>query len=145
MRWTRFALLALSVGCSSYDATQPQVPLAANPGCTATSQSPACLSIQAWGAVAGFVLNDADDCIIGAKVVVVDGMQAGASFTQTVCGFWDYADDIGYSFLKLPIGTPVKLRATAEGYETGEITAFPSNPFQYTTYIRLKEKQSGEL
>ena len=122
MRWIHCALLAVIAGCSSDEITQPKENV----------QPP-----QYFGAVAGFVLSANDDCIIGAKVVVVDGVRAGASFTQTVCGIWDYGSDLGYSFVNLPIGTPVTLRATADGFTAKEITALPRNPYQYTTYIRL--------
>lgn len=94
----------------------------------------------ALGSIAGFVIDDElRDCIIGARVVLVDGPQAGAVFEQTVCGFWDYGDDLGYSFHNLPFAQHT-LRATADGYESAEIRATPSNPFQYTTMIVLKKK-----
>ena len=32
-------------------------------------------------------------------------MGLSAAFIQTVCGFWDYGEDLGYSFHNLPIGT----------------------------------------
>jgi hypothetical protein len=73
-------------------------------------------------------------------VQLVDGPQAGAVFLQTVCGFWDYGEDLGYSFHNLPFAT-YTLRASADGYESAEIHATPSNPYQYTTMIVLKKKQ----
>ena len=68
---------------------------------------------------------------------MMDGPRAGDSFLQTVCGFWDYGEDLGYSFNDLPIGITVTLRASAIGYRSVELRATPTNPYQYTTMIRL--------
>jgi hypothetical protein len=68
---------------------------------------------------------------------MVDGPQAGAVFVQTVCGFWDYGEDLGYSFHGLPFGVTVTLRATADGYKTAETRGVATNPYQYTTMLTL--------
>jgi hypothetical protein len=88
------------------------------------------------GTVAGFVLTEADECIIGAQVEVVDGPRAGSRVTQTTCGFWDYGIENGYAFT-FSSGEAVTFRATAAGYKPAQIRAFPTNPYQYTTYIVL--------
>lgn len=93
------------------------------------------------GSIAGFVIDESDQCIIGARVELIDGPQAGAVFVQTVCGFWDYGADLGYSFHDLPFGIPVTVRATAEGYESANRRVAPTNPYSYTTIIVLTKKQ----
>ena len=87
--------------------------------------------------IAGFVLDSSDNCIVGARVELMNGSTASATFTQTVCGFWDYGDDLGFSFHNLAAGVPMTVRASAPGYKTGQIIATPSNPYQYTNYIYL--------
>jgi hypothetical protein len=91
--------------------------------------------------IAGFVIDKSDQCIIGARVEVIDGPRAGAAFVQTVCGFWDYGDDLGFSFHELPVGTPVTVRATANGYKPADTRAVPTNPYSYTTMIVLTKEQ----
>ena len=110
----------------------PTYPITTEPPTnTPTPQPP----IAAIGSIAGFVIDADEQCIIGARVEMIDGPQAGKSFVQTVCGFWDYGADLGYSFHNLPAGVAVTIRATAEGYKPAEKTAVPTNPFQYTTMI----------
>ena len=92
------------------------------------------------GSIAGFVIDQSHQCIVGARVELIDGPQAGAVFVQTVCGFWDYGDDNGYSFNELPVGIAVTMRATAKGYVPAEILAMPTNPYSYTTMIVLKKE-----
>lgn len=91
----------------------------------------------ALGSIAGFVIDSSDECIIGARVEILDGPRAGESFVQTMCGFWDYGDDLGYSFSNLSVGIPVTLRASATGYYSVVQRATPTNPFSYTTMIVL--------
>ncbi len=91
-------------------------------------------------AIAGFVIDASEECIVGARVEVIDGPRAGASFVQTKCGFWDYGADIGYSFQGLP-HQPVLLRATANGYKTADVVGTPAMPYQYTTYIVMTKNQ----
>lgn len=93
------------------------------------------------GTIAGFVIDESDECIMGARVELVDGPQAGAVFVQTVCGFWDYGHDLGYSFHGLPTGAPLTVRATAEGYRSAETRAAPTSPYSYTTMIVLTRDQ----
>jgi hypothetical protein len=129
-------ILVLAGACSQHEFPTSAVPPTTTPPVTPGAQ-------PSNAAVAGFVI-DADDrnqCIIGARVELVDGPQAGAVFVQTVCGFWDYSTNLGYSFLGLPSGIPVTLRATAKGYKPAEILGVPTNPFQYTTMIVLTKEQ----
>ncbi len=91
-------------------------------------------------AVAGFVIDASEACIVGARVEVMDGPRKGESFVQTKCGFWDYGADIGYAFQGLP-HQPVLLRATANGYKTADVVGTPTMPYQYTTYIVMKKNQ----
>ena len=102
--------------------------------------NPPAPSPSANNSIAGFVIDASESCIVGARVEVIDGPLAGASFVQTKCGFWDYGADIGYAFNGLP-GKPVTLRATAEGYKTAEVVGTPTNPYSYTTYIILTKTQ----
>ena len=134
-----FALLyaPLLSGCS--DASEqrfPTYPTSIEPTVPAVTPTPQ----PAIGSIAGFVIDAFDECIIGARVEMIDGPQAGTSFVQTVCGFWDYGDDLGYSFHNLPLGITVTIRATAEGYKSSEISAFATNPYQYTTMILLTKE-----
>ena len=78
-----------------------------------------------------------------ARVELIDGPQAGAVFVQTVCGYWDYGEDLGYSFSGLPLGIPVTLRATATGYKPAQIQVTPTNPYSYTNWIVLTKESSG--
>lgn len=93
------------------------------------------------GSIAGFVIDSAEHCIIGARAELIDGPRAGAVFVQTVCGFWDYGDDLGYSFNDLPLGVPATIRATASGYQSAEVRAVPTNPYSYTTMIVLTKER----
>jgi hypothetical protein len=95
----------------------------------------------AVGSIAGFVIDKSDECIIGARVEMIDGPQAGAVFVQTVCGFWDYGEDLGYSFHKLPVGASITLRATAAGYKMAETRGWATNPYQYTTMVTLVKEE----
>ena len=104
---------------------------------TTTTAPPSSAPQTSIGSVAGFVIDESDQCIIGARVVLIDGPRAGAVFVQTVCGFWDYGENLGYSFHDLTIGVPVTVRATATGYMPAERRALPSNPYSYTTMIVL--------
>ena len=71
---------------------------------------------------------------------VVEGLKAGASFVQKGCNPWDYSGNEGYMF-DLPPGLHVILRATAEGYKPVELRVWPTNPYAYTTTIRLTKQQ----
>jgi hypothetical protein len=96
---------------------------------------------KATGSIAGFVIDKSDACIIGARAEMIDGPQAGAVFVQTVCGFWDYGEDLGYSFHGLPFGATVTLRASADGYKTAETRGVATDPYQYTTMLTLVKEQ----
>jgi hypothetical protein len=93
------------------------------------------------GSIAGFVLDESEQCIVGARVELrVDETHSNV-FTQTVCaGFWDYLPNQGFAFHELPLGAVFTLRATAPGYRQGEARASAMNPFQYTTYITLEKE-----
>ena len=94
---------------------------------------------------AGFVFNG-DQCLIGARVEMIDGPHAGAVSVQTECEPW-YDSFPGYYFLDLPFGIPVTLRASAKGYTPTEIRAVPANlpvpswdaRFYTTTILLTKE------
>jgi hypothetical protein len=124
---------ALLSGCKlpSESVTPPTDSTAATPPFTGAPNA----------SIAGFVIDESDQCIIGARVELIDGPRPGAVFVQTLCGFWDYGDDLGYSFHNLPWGIPVTARATAEGYKPEEKRAVPTNPYSYTTMIVLKKEQ----
>jgi hypothetical protein len=92
---------------------------------------------QLKGAIAGQVIDESAECIIGARVELIDGPQAGAVFVQTSCG-WDYST--GYLFSGLPRGLTMTVRATAKGYLPAETLARPTNPSSYTTMIVLKKE-----
>ena len=72
---------------------------------------------------------------------LIDGLGVGPAFVQTVCGFWDYGDDIGFSFHNLPVGVTMTVRATAAGYKPAEVHAVASMPYSYTTMIVLAKEQ----
>lgn len=127
-------ILVLAVACSRSEL--PTGPTTGTQPPTAGAQPP-----TTYGTIAGFVIDQSDQCIIGARAELIDGPQAGAAFVQTVCGFWDYADDIGYSFHNLPVGLPVTVRATAKGYKPAEMRASATMPFSYTTMIVLTKEQ----
>ena len=106
-----------------------------------TTSTPLTPAQSLTGSIAGFVIDKSEQCIMGARVQMIDGPRAGEVFVQNVCGFWDYGEDLGFSFHGLPSGTPVTVRATADGYTPANISATPSNPFSYTTMIVLAQKQ----
>lgn len=127
-------ILVLAVACSSCE-----LPTSATTGAQpppAGAQPP-----TTYGTIAGFVIDESDQCVIGARVELINGPRAGTAFVQTVCGFWDYGDDIGYSFHDLPVGMSVTVRATAQGYKPAEMTAAPTNPYSYTNLIVLTKEQ----
>lgn len=128
------ACAALLGGC-----TLPSESVAPPPDTTTATQP--FTGGQPNASIAGFVIDQSDQCIIGARVELIDGPRAGAVFVQTVCGFWDYGEDLGYSFHNLPSGIPVTVRATAEGYKPAEKHAAPTNPYSYTTMIVLAKEQ----
>jgi hypothetical protein len=118
---------ALLSGCK--DALEPVAPPVSSTPLTPGAQ-------HTGGSIAGFVIDEAEQCIIGARVELIDGPRAGAVFVQTECGFWDYGD-VGYSFNDLPLGLPTTIRATASHYQSAEMRAVPTNPYSYTTMIVL--------
>jgi hypothetical protein len=125
----------LLTGCT--DATDPKV-LPPDPEIPLVPIEP---NAPVYGSIAGFVIDESDDCIIGARVELIGGLQPGPVFVQTVCGFWDYGADLGFSFHNLPNGTAFTIRATAPGYELAERIAAPSNPYSYTTMIVLRKER----
>jgi hypothetical protein len=127
-------ILVLAVACSRSEL--PTGPTTATQPPTAGAQP-----TTTNGTIAGFVIDESDQCIIGARVELIDGPRAGVAFVQTVCGFWDYGDDIGYSFHNLPIGMPVTVRATAKGYKPAENRVAATMPYSYTTMIVLTKEQ----
>lgn len=120
-------LCACSETSSSGGPTSPEAPAAQPPMSTV-------------GAIAGFVLDESRDCVIGARIEMVDGPGAGTAFVQTYCHFWGYESDNGYSFVNLPVGSRITIRASAKGYKASEITAIAANPYQYTTDIVLSRE-----
>src|SRR6478736_145468 len=104
MKLTRALLVfVLAVSCSRSElTTAPAAPARPSP----ESSQPT----LGYGTIAGFVIDRSDQCIIGARVELIDGPGAGAASVQTVCGFWDYGEDIGYAFHNLPVGMEVTVR-----------------------------------
>jgi len=131
-----YALLifVLAVACSRSELTTGP---ATAPALSPEGSQP----IATDGTIAGFVIDRSDQCIIGARVELIDGPRAVAAFVQTVCGFWDYGEDIGYSFHNLPIGMAVTVRAAATGYKPAEVRGVASMPYSYTTMIVLTKEQ----
>lgn len=140
--WTCASILgaivsaALLTGCK--DAPEPVAPPVSSTPLTPVPQ-PA--PQPTGGSIAGFVIDAAEHCIVGARVELIDGPQAGAVVVQGgECGFWDYGD-VGYSFNDLPLGVPATIRATASGYQSAEVRAVATNPFSYTTMIVLTKEE----
>jgi len=131
---------ALLLGCqnAAEPVAQPTKPTTATPPPT---PPPTPSAPSTTGSIAGFVIDKSEQCIIGARVEMIDGPRAGDVFVQTVCGFWDYGDDLGYSFHDLPLGIPVTVRATAQGYRPADRRVAPTNPYSYTTMIVLTKEQ----
>ena len=139
------AVAWFGVSCVPITAAPPPAPLPpppppAPPAPPAPPPPPPGAS-TAIASVAGFVIDESDQCIIGARVELIDGLRAGAVFVQTVCGFWDYGEDLGFSFHDLPSGIPVTLRATAKGYKSADKRVTPTNTYSYTTMIVLTKEQ----
>ena len=127
---------ALLNGCN--EAREPVAP----PGERGTATQPLTPGPQpSIGAIAGFVMDESDQCIIGARVELIDGPRAGAAFVQGQCYVWGNVGDDGYSFTGLPAGLFVTVRATAKGYKTAEKSAKAANPYSYTTLIVLTKEQ----
>lgn len=127
---------AFLTGCDG--ASEPVGPLTpARP--SAPDPQPITPEPQHNGSIAGFVINQSGECIVGARVELIDGPQAGAVFAQTYCDVWGYGDDNGYSFHDLPLGNTT-VRATAKGYLDAEITVVPTSSYSYTTMIVLKRE-----
>jgi hypothetical protein len=128
--------VALLSGCESV--SEPVAPpVSATP--TPPAPPPAPYTRDTIGAIAGFVIDEDNACIIGARVEVIDGPSAGTAYEQTECGFWDYGD-VGFVFY-MHVGVPTTIRATAEGYQSAEARATSRMPFSYTTMIVLKKEE----
>lgn len=131
---------AFLTGCDG--ASEPVVPIA-DPTTSAPPSAPEPQPItpasQHDGSVAGFVIDESQ-CVIGARVELLDGPHAGAVFVQTMCDFWGYGDDTGFVFHELPLGKAVTVRATAKGYLPAEILAIPKRSYSYTTMIALRKE-----
>lgn len=66
----------------------------------------------------GHVVEESGVCIVGAVVEIVKGPNAGQKFVQDEpCTVWDSA---GFIFDDLPLGVPMTLRATREGFHPQE-------------------------
>ena len=105
--------IALASGCTGE--SQPTGP--GDP--PASSQPPAAPAPPppAEGAsITGFIVDESGECIIGARVQVVDGPKAGTDYTQTQCDWWELG--YGFYFVGLPSAVPMTLRASAAGYRT---------------------------
>jgi hypothetical protein len=129
------ALAAVLIGCA--DASAPI-------GSTYATAATSPLARSATGSIAGFVIDDAENCIVGARIEVVDGTQAGSRFTQTMCGFWDYGEDNGFAFHDLTADVPVTITASADGYTSRTIEAMPANPYSYSIMIVLTKRKLSE-
>lgn len=80
-------------------------------------------------------LTNGGACVPGAAVeVIIDGTVVQSGIQTTPCDYWGY--DGGILFKNLPVAE-VTLRARAEGYKSGEITATPSTGWYSVTAIEL--------
>lgn len=137
-----FAVRCVGVVAAPTAPTPPAVPPPPPPPPPSPPPVPALPpGTPANASIAGFVIDESDECIIGARVELIDGPRAGAVFVQTVCGFWDYGEDIGFSFHDLPVGIPVTVRATANGYKPAERRVIPTSTYSYSTMIVLRREQ----
>jgi hypothetical protein len=77
----------------------------------------------------GMVVDASGACIVGAKVLVIEGQRAGESLAQTTpCGAWDYSN--GFYFDDLIPGIPMTLRVSAPGYADMEQKVSPTSGVQ---------------
>jgi hypothetical protein len=122
-------VLVCACGESPTDPSAGMPPTTGTPGATPT------------GGIAGFVLTPSQNCIVGARVEIIDGPKAGSVVTQNVCGFWDYGDDNGFVFSGLPLDRPTTLRATATGYNSTDVRVTATNPWSWSIHITLTKEQ----
>ena len=126
------ACAALVTGC--VDASDVVTP---RPKPSNTSPPPDIQPGMANVSIAGFVIDESSQCIIGARVELMDGPKAGVFFVQTECDFWSGGDQ-GYYFGGLPHGIPVTLRATGTGFKPSDTIVTPTNTqIAPTTMITL--------
>ena len=123
MRFGLIVLMALMAhGCSSDTARRtPTAPSSPSPTPTPTPAPNSLTNLY------GFVVESSGACIKGASVHIVRREASSQSITQiTPCG-WSYSDF--FNCENLTAGVEVTIRASATGYATQEMTAFPSGTF----------------
>lgn len=92
---------------------------------------------QGTGGIGGYVFAGSDgNCLVGARIELVDGPRAGEAIQQTACPF---GDAYGYYFRDLALNTRVTFRASAPGYKTAEFNALPQIQVRQTNFILNKE------
>jgi predicted small lipoprotein YifL len=134
----RFALLAVVIftlaGCSR-GGSLPTVP-APIPAPTDPSPDPAKPSELTFVWVVVTEEAGSGACIRNASVEIVSGPGLGSRIEQNDdCSYWD--PDYMASFQRLPAGANVKLRASAPGYATKELTVIPKTGPQTAVTIEL--------
>ena len=133
----RFALLAVVIftlaGCSR-EGSLPTVP--AIPAPTGPSSDPAKPSELTFVWVVVIEEAGSGGCIRNASVEIVSGPGLGSRIEQNDdCSYWD--PDYAALFQGLPAGANVKLRASAPGYATKELTVIPKTGPQTAVTIEL--------
>jgi hypothetical protein len=92
---------------------------------------------QGTGGIGGYIFAGTDgNCLVGARVELVDGPRAGEVIQQSDCPF---GDGYGYYFQNLPLNTRVTFRASAPGYKTAVNNAYPQIRVGQTNFILNRE------
>ena len=98
-----FILVLTACSGDSYNPTNPQ---------------PTIPPPQQFGGIGGYIFGGADgNCLNGARVEILSGPSTGKVIVQRDCPF---GDAYGYWFDGLPLGEPVTVRASAQGYKSQE-------------------------
>jgi hypothetical protein len=122
--FTASILLLLIIGCKG-DSPSPTAPTAPPP------------PPNAKGFIWGHVVEQSGVCIVDAVVEIVEGSDAGKKVVQKEkCSVWD---DFGFMFDDLPLGKPIKLRATKEGYQPKEVETLPITGGRALDIVLLKQ------
>jgi len=92
---------------------------------------------QSTGGIGGYIFaGSVGNCLVGARVELVDGPRAGEAIQQRDCPF---GDAYGYYFQDLPLNTRVTFRASAPGYKTAVNNAYPETQVRQTNFTLNKE------
>jgi hypothetical protein len=120
MRFGLIVLMTLMAHACSSD-TALRLPTAPNSPSPAPTPTPTPNSLTN---LYGFVVESSGACIKGASVQIVRREASSQSITQITPCAWTYSD--GFICENLTAGVEVTIRASATGYATKEMTAFPS-------------------